>query len=301
MKFTEHQERMVGLFLRQSGYIVKDLSPPAQTHALVQVRRRLSQELLLFRRETVEDDDISALLDSLRLSPTGWLKTTERLEIRPAAAHPPLAPEAPDDISPDAPPQQVGLGISAATESLASDERRWLGVCLEFSDRLALPPAYVRAGFLMASLLTGPLALIVYLGIYFEMYFADHRPATPHFDPRRLIRATGCAVAAASILYAGTTGLFLLLDAVYERLVSLPTGLGTWGRFADYHTPLFLAVLLTLVPVAVLDGLPIPARGRGAVRSFLIAGLSTYAVALCLGIASYLSGVLLGIAAGYNA
>ena len=108
-------------------------------------------------------------------------------------------------------------------------------------------------------------------------------------------------MAAASILYAGTTGLFLLLDAVYERLVSLPTGIGTWGRFADYHTPLFLAVLLTLVPVAVLNGLPLPAHTHSAVRKFLIAGLSTYAVTLCLGIASYLSGVLLGIAAGYNA
>ena len=298
MKFTEHQERMVGFYLRQSGSIVKNLSPPAQTQSLLQVRLRLTEELLLLRRETVEDADMSALLDRLQLSPTGWLKPTQRLEIGPAALRPTVGPA--DRASPDVRPRREGQGNSSTVESLALEERRWLGVCLALSHRLAFPLSYVRAGFAITFLLTGPFALIIYLGLYFEMHFADQEPDTPRLDPRWLMNSMGRAVAALSILYIGTTMFFLLLNAVYEGLVSLPTGLGTWGRFADYHTPLFLAVLLALVPVAVLSGLPVPAPKRVAIRKFLYTGLSIYAVVLCLGIASYLTGILLAIAEGYN-
>lgn len=298
MKFTEHQEHMVGLYLHQSSSIVKNLSPPAQTQSLLQVRLRLTEELLLLRRETVEDADMSALLDRLQLSPTGWLKPTQRLEIRPAALRPTVGPA--DRASPDVRPRREGQGNSSTAQSLALDERWWLGVCLALSDRLVFPLSYVRAGFVITALLTGPFALIIYLGLYFEMHFADQDPDTPCLDPRWLMNSTGRTVAALSILYMGTTMFFLLLNAVYESLVSLPTGLGTLGRFADYHTPLFLAVLLALVPVAVLSGLPIPAHKRVAIRKFLYTGLSIYAVVLCLGIASYLTGILLAIAEGYN-
>ena len=301
MKFTDRQEQMVGLFLRETGYIVKNLSPPAQTQTLLQVRERLYTELLLVPGETLQDDDLSVLLGRLRVSPTGWLRPATRSPKRLAMN---LTQAAPAETSKSAPAPSRAPSNDATPSSHANrvsvQKRRLLGVCIVLSERMDFPLRYVRAAFLTAGLTTGPLALIVYLGLYFEMSLVPREPGARPFAPVRLAKAIGFTLAPLTLLYAAAAAALTLLDVLYEQLVSSPAGLGVWERFSDYNGPLFLASLLALVPVAVLSGLPIPRQSRAAIRRCLEAGLSIYAVLLCIGIASRLTGFLIDFAQGYN-
>lgn len=301
MKFTEHQEVMLGLYLRESSNTVKDLPPLAQIQSLKQARQRLYEELLNLRCATLEDDDLTSLLERLRVSPSGWQKPSGIWEVHTAA-------------SPGLSGARDGQGLLLLHESqaskaerpaqaagpLESDERRWLGVCIELSERLVTPLLHVRAAFLAAGLLTGPFALLLYLGLYFEIYISDGSPQAQRIAPRKLARAIGGVVALLTVLYAGTAGLVVLGNSLYAGLVSSPLGLGAWARSADYNTPLFLIALLVLAPIATLGALPLPEQARASIQKGLTFGISIYAIMLCLGIASHLTGILLGIANGYS-
>ena len=301
MKFTERQERMVGRFLRESSYIVKNLSPTAQTQTLLQVRQRLFTELLYFQRESVDDDDLSVMLERLRVSPTGWQKPPDRPENYLVADRDTAAPVDTSIHTPSTSslPSTAG-SVSLPAGPLPVEEGRLLGVCVAVSERMAFTPLHVRAAFVMTGLTTGPFALIIYLGLYFEMCFAEQEPGPRHLAPGQLVKAVGRTAAPLTVLYAAAAAILILLDVLYERLVSVPAGLGVWQRFADYHASLFLGSLLVLVPIAVLSALPVPLQLHAGIRRCLHAGLSIYAVVLCIGIASHLTGLLLGIARGYN-
>ena len=131
------------------------------------------------------------------------------------------------------------------------------------------------------------------------MLIAHDEAVPPPFAPGKLVIAAGHTLAALTVLYAAVTAILALLDVLYEQLISAPAGLGEWQRFADYHPSLFLVSLLLLVPIAVLSALPVPVQSRTAIRHCLHAGLSIYTVVICVGIASHLTGFLVGFAQGY--
>ena len=304
MKFTDRQERMVGHFLGESGRIVKNLSTTAQTQTFLQVRRRLYNELVHLQHETVEDDDLSALLERLCVSPTGWQQPPASSENYPVADRDTAVPGPGENLETSA------FEFVAATPGhgpdslqpgpLPVEERRLLGVCVALSERTAFPPRYLRAAFVTAGLTTGPFALIIYLGLYFEIFFARDEAGPSPFAPGQLVTVAGPTLVALTVLYAAATAILTVLDVLYERLMSGPAGFGAWQRFVDYHSSLYLVSLLVLVPMAVLTALPVPGQPRARIRRCLHAGLSIYAVVLCIGIASHLTGFLLGIAQGYN-
>ena len=301
MKFTDRQEHMVGHFLRQSGYIVKNLSPPAQTQTLLQVRERLYTELLLMPSEILEDHDLSVLLDRLRVSPTGWQRPAANPKNRPAKALNKAAlVETSKSVLPPTRVPSKGATPSLPAKQVSVQKRRLLGVCIVLSERTDFPLRYVRAAFVTAGLTTGPFALIVYLGLYFEMSLAEREPGARPFAPVHLAKAIGFTLAPLALLYAAATAALTLLNVLYAQLASSPAGLGAWERFSDYNGPFFLASLLVLVPIAVLSGLPVPAQSRAGIRRCLEAGLSIYAVVLCMGIAFRLTGFLIAFAQGYN-
>ena len=299
MKFTDRQEEMVGHFLRESGYIVKDLSSPAQTQTLMQVRERLYTELSFMPGEFLDDDDLSILLDRLRVSPTGWQRPAIRVKGGPAEA---LNGAALVETLESGPARVPGKDASASfpANPAPEEKRRLLGVCSVLSERMDFPLRFVRAAFVIAALTTGPFALIVYLGLYFEMSLAEREPGSRPFAALHLAKAIGFTLAPLTLLYAAATVVLALLNVLYAQLASSGAGLGAWERFSDYNGALFLASLLVLVPVAVLSGLPVPARSRAGIRRCLEAGLSIYAVVLCMGIAFRLTGFLIGFAQGYN-
>ena len=75
--------------------------------------------------------------------------------------------------------------------------------------------------------------------------------------------------------------------------LNTPLTFGVWGRFLEYNTPLFVAALIALLPVAVLQSLPVSADRRSLLRKCVIAGTAAYSVLLCIGLATYFTGILL--------
>lgn len=276
MKLTPVQERMVSDYFVRNGHVMERLSSQARANSLRLARHRLRDELLLLREPTVEDEALSDLLTSLEVSPTGWLTPRVRIEI--------LAEPTPVR------PRRDG---SKAYHALASPRRRWLGVCVVLSEQKGYPVPVIRAAFALCALLAAPFALIIYLGLYLEMYVYANKVNIPRVDLPRLFKAVGATCGVLGGLYAGSAALLFLSTIAYERFTESTLIQGAWGRFPDYNTPLFVAALVVLVPIAILQGLPVPASRSAILRKCLYAGAAIYSLILCTGLATFFTGILL--------
>lgn len=289
MKLTAEQERMVHAFLLESGQAVKALSPAAQAQTLSHVRKRLRSELQQLPQERVEDDQLFQLLDRLRVTGTGWQRPPrETPKAEPAVV-----------VRGEGARVQRGGDAAAARQThrkrhqpLSSSRREWLGVCLSLSERFGFAPQAWRVVFVVAGLLTGPVALLIYLGLYAEQYH-DAGGEAPRIDRARMGRVVGGAGAALIGMFVLTGAGLWAVDAVYERILHRPLTPGVWGNFRDNFALTFVGAAVAFLPFAVLTSLPLANGWDETLIKVLKAGYALFAFLLCLGFASYLAGALI--------
>ena len=118
----------------------------------------------------------------------------------------------------------------AARGSESSPNRRWLGVCHWAAERSGLPPYAVRAMVLLIGLVTAPVALLAYAGVWFWLHGAGALPMAGRLRPLRLVWRLAVTVFVAVALYLGAKytfrGLVFAMETWAKR--SVPE-LGPWG------------------------------------------------------------------------
>lgn len=187
----------------------------------------------------------------------------------------------------------LGGGQLSTRLMLSTGDRRWLGVCGGVGEHFGLNVKLVRFIAFCLGLMTGPVMLIVYLAVYFEMYLTADSEDIPRIDKLKLVKLVLGALAAASAFYAATRGVLALMTYAYMRFMEKSEPfLGKWGWLEANATWLFLGVLCVLMPIALLSGLPLATGWDHTGKRVVQAGLALYALVLCLGIASALAGVI---------
>lgn len=176
---------------------------------------------------------------------------------------------------------------------LASSRRTWLGVCLSLARKTGIAVRWIRLGFVAAGVVTGPLALLVYLGIYADLYASDKDRGAPNVDRRQLLTAIGGSAAAVLTLYAASLVLHFALAWGFVRLTGEAFLLGPLGWMQVWQHFLVVAALLICLPFSALSGLPVPHAWAGTLRKVAMALVGIYAVILCFGLASTLVAILL--------
>jgi phage shock protein PspC (stress-responsive transcriptional regulator) len=282
MKLTPRQEKMVSAFLKAAARDTQGLEPRERAERLARMKASIREELLRPGGASPTDDAVAAALHRCSIKDNGKNQDTKT---PPASAEPSVEP--------------AGRAAQAETGTgLASDQRCWLGVCAVLGDRFGVRLAYIRTLCVLLGILAGPVALLVYTALYFQIYFTARDDGAPRIDSLSLIRNLFSFVAITAVLYVTGRAAFLLADSLYLRFMEEELVLDQWGWLANRQQFLLQIVILFGVPMAILCSLPMRREWDYTWKRVMQAGLAVYAAILSFGIASILVGVVLLVIEG---
>lgn len=307
MRLSEKQERFIARYYQELAARLTSHPRAERDRLLATLKHRVAAEMDRLGAVAASDEDIAALL---RLSTRAIPELAPLLNGRPLQFELDLgSPEFAG--APDTGTDAAGRGpadtASGRVKSLqgrtldSTEHRRWLGVCWNLARRLGVEVRYVRMGALALGALTGPFALIAYLGAYFEMYFSSERRMQPSMDPVRLIKALLQSSVAALAMFVGSHFVMLGIHAAYEKLFGEEVpGMGGLDWLETNGLGLFLLILIATAPLSALSALPMADGWDDTASKVYKAVLALYAVAISLGIAAFLVGVMLGFVQRYT-
>lgn len=294
MKLSTRQQRMVYSFLQESDATVAALSPGARTQTIAQVRKRLWQELGSMGKDVLEDDEVTCALGRIRVTATGWMPPPE-LKQAPSVPELRLKISKRDPVFEALSPERVPsepVETPPSAHAFASADRVWLGVCLDLAGRHDWDAHAVRYAFFATGLVTGPLALVVYLGLYFMRYVEAVGEEVPRINARGVAGPSLALVVTCVGLYLGTRLGVAGVVAVAGQAAFAESALVDLG-WRVLESPAILAgALLVALPVAMLGALPVPEQWSVRATRFVRAVLGVYAIVLALCAASVFVDVL---------
>jgi len=265
VKLTQKQEWLVARYLREVGNALGDVSDAARDRVLGRLDARIHRKLneLFSQNPQLRDEDVLLVLRGL-----------------------------------GAPAAQA----AAASKSLGADgscvlepnDRKWLGVCGGLAQYLGADARWVRAGFALLGV-TGPIILIIYLGLYIEMYLHSDPAGTPRVNKARVTRHALATVSAIIALHVGARLLVWGALEAHNRFSGLVplSDLGRWDWLRVNASFLLFCALVNLTPLSVLSALPLPNGWDGTLSRVTQAGVVVYGVVLSLGVSTLLTGVIL--------
>jgi phage shock protein PspC (stress-responsive transcriptional regulator) len=265
MGLTKRQEWLIARYLREVDAALGDVPDVARERVSARVRARIDRGLQHYQSASVlvRDDDVAAVLDAMG-SPRR---------------------QASECI------QKAGLPRGLA---LSVDRRIWLGVCGGLAQYLNMDPRYVRLAFVLLGV-TGPIILLIYLALYFDMYLSVHDAHVPRIDKPRLLRSVASAFLGVLVLYIAARLLMIGVLEIYQRFVA--TGsivtLDRWDWLRANGRSMLIYALSITVPLAALSALPLANEWDRTLDRVVKAAVAVYAVVLCFGIALFLVGLVL--------
>jgi len=260
MRLTQRQESTITRYLRD---VAAQLEPGLSDHdrdlLLSRIQDRVYRRLGALDKPVVEDADVDAALEALG-EPAEWASPASR---RGGARRGPAI---------------------------------WLGVCNHLAARLGLRPWVIRLFAVLIGLATGPLALLVYLAGFAELYFTTPRGARPRVNPLRALGLPVVAVIVAVALHLGTGhAIDLILQGYTAYLRPELPPLGQWDWLRPRAGRLLFWVIACVVPLGILAGMPLARRWDHSLKRVMQAILCLYGIACSLGIALIITGLVLDI------
>jgi len=268
MQLTQKQEWLVARYLREVGNALGDVSDAVREQALGRIDARIHRKLngLVSRNAQVRDEDVQRVLRELGAPAAQAAEAVEGLRTPGACV-------------------------------LAPDDRKWLGVCGGLARYLGVEARWVRAAFLLLGV-TGPIILIIYLGLYVEMYVHSDPAGVPRVDKGRLIKHVLAAVGAIISLHVGAQLLVWGALEAHNRISGLAplSGLGRWDWLRVNASFFLFCAIVNLAPLSALSGLPLANRWDQTLTRVTQAGVVLYGFLLSFGVAVFLTGLILAVA-----
>ncbi len=276
MHLTQKQESLISQFLRDlSRRLDPSLPEKVRERSLRQVQTRIYHELERLNNPAISDDEVLRVLRSAastaEASPTPVRDTAER-----------PTPEGP--VKP----------ATMVPALVQNNKAIWLGVCAHNAERLGIETWMLRAGLVVLGLCTGPLAVLAYIAGFGEYYMGLREAERPVIDWPRIALRGVIALAALIALRWGANQALVLIGYGHEQIFKEPMpSLGEWDWFRFQEGTYFFLALFTVLPLAILSGLPLANAWGHSLKRLAQAIGSLYAVALCFGVASVIAGLIL--------
>ncbi len=258
MRLTQRQESTITRYLRDvSLHLEPGLSDRDRDMLLAKTQDRIYRRLEALNKPVVEDSDLERVLKSV-----GGTRDRVQKEQSEEPEHPAI----------------------------------WLGVCANLAERTGLRPWVIRCFAVLIGLATGPLALLVYLAGFAELYFTVPRARRPHVNLMRVVGLPTLAVLIAVALHVGTQYVIdLVLYGFKTYLRPEVPPLGEWDWLRPRAGKMLFSVIAFVVPLGMLSALPLARRWDHSLKRLMQAILCLYGIALSLGIALVITGLVLSI------
>lgn len=316
MKLSERQVRIVNAFLRECAADTRGGPEAARTQTVTRIRRQLRDELAQRDDTALRDDELIRLLNRIQF-PDRAAMADAAVQSRPPDAPPAtngnsafvpaiapasieVAPPPESKAAPAQTPSKPQRAVRLPSGPLASSQRVWLGECIALAEQIDQPIGRVRVAFLVAGLLTGPIAVIAYLAGYATSYLGKHGPGAPIADPRRVLRSVSEPAAILAVMALVFSGGRWAIDRVFEMVVGNLPDLGQWESLTGSVGSLLFAAAAATLPIAALAGLPVAPPWDVNLPRLVRIALACVAGILALGLASYLAGALIDAAQNWS-
>ncbi|HEO71162.1 MAG TPA: PspC domain-containing protein [Candidatus Hydrogenedentes bacterium] len=270
MKLAQKQLLLVEQYLRAVALELTEVPEDERDAIIRRLKARIGKELQAAEVDLPDDEDVRRVL-------------------RRFGAPCDLAEEVLRQRRGTAPPVEQ----RCRTPQVAPDAQ-WLGICSHFARRFGADPSVVRLVAVLLGLLTGPVAVLLYLAAYFEVYVTSEPEALPRIEPGKLAKYVIGTLAAATGLHAGARFVYAMMTHAYCAYTGeVAPVLGKWDWLDVHAQGLFVGVLIVFAPLATVGGLPVANNWDATLKRAIQAGLAVYALVLCAGLGAALAGHLL--------
>lgn len=277
MQLTQKQESLISRHLRDLASQFDASVPEGNRNSRLRtLQSRIYSELDGLSKPAISDEDVLAVLGRLTPEAMG--------EKAPANGNRSARPTTTNRPAPGGRPPQEDEDVAPI----------WLGVCAFNAERFGAAPWMFRLGAVLLGLVTGPLALLCYLGGYAELYFTAEKDERDPIDYSQLaIRAIAPLAAAVGLRWLAYK-LLALIGYGYEKAFSEPVPpLGKWDWLAHYDGTFFFLLWTSVIPLGILSGLPLANAWGHSLKRLAQALVALYFMTLCFGIAMVLVGLIL--------
>jgi phage shock protein PspC (stress-responsive transcriptional regulator) len=295
MKLTDRQEERIGRYIDEVANELAELDDDGRRSALNRVRARIREELRQFTARDPDDQDIEMVLRACG-SPTS--QASYLMGKKPMRRVVP-APAQTTTSRPTTP------RTARSAWSLDTEAGRFLGVCAGMAHEFDLDPRALRVFIVLLAIVSGPVAVLLYLGAFAFMLFQTPASEAPDVPAKPLVGTLIVTFAIGLAIFVGMELVVWAITFVYQKYLggSVQALSPQWRWIADVGIGRFIFALFCSLPLAALSALPVPANWGRTLRKLSHAVLAVYAVYLAYGVACLLTGVVLDLAeqvAGQN-
>ena len=293
MKLTQPQQTAITRYLRGIAMYMDDSFPVAvRRQELNDFHRKIHQSLeATANGGSVQNEHVKALLTRLGPAEKRGPTLLSGTRTKPATRK---APAAQRGAARTRPTQRK----SPSTEQ--EEQRVWLGVCHRLAERMEVEVWYIRTLAIILGI-TGPLAVVLYLGLYAEIYFRAEDKTRPSIVRSKIVKRFATTFGVAFALYFGTHYGSRLIYFVNAELLRRPQPiLEPWGWIEDKLGALFLVTILFLLPLSILSTMPLANAWGQSLKRVIQAGLALYCLVLSFGIASLVVGIILSVVRNFT-
>jgi phage shock protein PspC (stress-responsive transcriptional regulator) len=304
MALTEKQELYIARYLEEVRQALHgQLSSEVREEAVNHLRLRIIEEALKFAGDQKVDD--LQILGVLKQQGPAVERAASLVCIYRLDAQTASSGTVQRYAAPHAKPghSEAKASAPAARTTPAKKEHApekaalvWLGVCRYFADSLSLPLWLLRTLAVVAGLIAAPIALCVYMGLFFFLNSTGalaEQKKTNYFRCGLHLFLTGLFILLFHL--AGKYGIEGILRAhqqFFEQSLEL-SELAGWAWLSNRGGSLFFWALCLLMPPALLSGLPLSSEWSHTLKRVTQAGVALYAILIASGLASLAAGILI--------
>lgn len=168
---------------------------------------------------------------------------------------------------------------------LSGEDAHWLGVCAGLAEYLGLNPPWVRGAFFLAGFLAGPFALMGYIVLFGVMRHRADQAVDIPVDLTKAGLKVGKVVLLAFTIFVMAQAIVAVLGYVVAYFTSHPQDIQALGWFPSSHGRLFVWLLVTVLPLAVLGALPLANDWDSTLTKVSYALVALYSLVVCFGLA----------------
>ncbi|NLO32655.1 MAG: hypothetical protein GX117_04765 [Candidatus Hydrogenedentes bacterium] len=204
------------------------------------------------------------------------------------------APEPIAIIKPKPIAEDVAANSSETLKEETAEHAVWLGGAWYAAKKSGWPAWSLRSLFVLLGLVTGPIALLLYMSAFIMLRMRGAVKAPAPFHPSRVILNPLFTVGVMILFYLGgiygIKGVCLAHEKYLSRAVP---DLNDWAWLELQSGRMFGGALLLLLPLALFSAMPLANGWDFSLKRFTQAGVILYAIAVSFGLASFITGIII--------
>lgn len=299
MELTEKHILHVSRYISEIEEKIGDqLSANQRERALARLHARIEEKLKTSLTSEMEDAEIMQLLYKM-----GQPETQAAILVRvwgdasasdTASTSPEARQEPGSRTGAEKPATESSATPARASLPQSADNAVWLGVASYIAEKNKWPTWALRFLFVLMGLISGPVALMLYMLVFVVLRARGSIQSPARFHPTRIVLNPLFTGAVMTLFYLGGIYGIQGIRMAHEKYLERPVPpLNEWAWLEIEAGRMFFGALLFLLPLALFSAMPLANRWDYSLKRFTQSGVVLYAISVSFGLASFITGIII--------